>query len=107
MGRGGGTVGAGLVEDAEVVRARGWPMTTRRPVHIEMMNAADAARMLAITQKQFTAMVERGDAPEGVMLGNQRRWSESDLRCWIRAGCPTAAAWATRKILHGRKGGTR
>ena len=58
------------------------------------VTAAQAAKLCSISRPQWFALAARGRVPAPVNLGARcPRWRVEELRQWLRAGCPSRAAW--------------
>ena len=62
-----------------------------------LIEAPELADLLAVSPATLDRLLATGAVPAPVRLGGSRRWVLSDLRNWLRAGCPSAAEWATRR----------
>ncbi len=63
-----------------------------------LLCAKDAAKLCGISRAQWWKLLERNKLPEPVYLGQKApRWRVTELRTWVAAGCPDAAAWKARR----------
>lgn len=50
-----------------------------------LLDAATVSRILKISKRNFESLLARGDGPQFITIGRQRRWRPSDLEAWIQA----------------------
>ena len=48
-----------------------------------LLDANEVARVLAVSRRTFEALLARGDGPNFLTVGRQRRWSRSDVESWM------------------------
>ena len=46
------------------------------------------AKILGMSEQSIRRHDKQGRIPASVVIGGSRKWSQKDLRHWIRAGCP-------------------
>jgi len=68
------------------------PTTAPAPQRL-LVDAAEAAKMLAISRTTWYALLSAGRAPPGCRLGRCRRWSVLELGAWSAAGAPPLSRW--------------
>ena len=69
--------------------AKGHPNDDQRTL---VLTAAEAARVLAISERHFRSLVCSGHAPQPVRLGRRTLWSVRSIQDWLEAGAPTMAS---------------
>jgi len=62
-----------------------------------LLSAAEAAKLLNISQRHLWALSTSGRMPAPIRLGRSVRWSADELRTWLDAGCPTRDRWENAK----------
>ena len=67
------------------------PITAPPPVLL--VDAREAAKMLAISRTTWYGQLSAGRAPAGCRIGRCRRWSVKELSAWSAAGCPPLSRW--------------
>ena len=59
-----------------------------------LVDAAQAARLLAMGRTSFFGLVSAGRVPRAVLRhGRIVRWDRRELADWCAAGCPPRDAW--------------
>lgn len=66
-----------------------------------LINAAQMARLLSVSEASVWAYLSAGRVPAPVKLGGLTRWNVEELRAWVNAGCPPAARWDLVRQEHG------
>ena len=57
------------------------------------LSAADAAKLLNISERHLWSLKSRGRLPQPVRLGRSVRWRLDELRAWLEADCPDRQTW--------------
>ena len=65
----------------------------------EALDAAQAAALCNVSRAKWYGLDASGRIPEGVTIGNQRRWLRDELIAWLRAGAPARSTWRVRTRL--------
>ncbi|MBL0040046.1 MAG: helix-turn-helix domain-containing protein [Xanthomonadales bacterium] len=48
-----------------------------------LLDANEVARVLAVSRRTFEALLARGEGPNFLTVGRQRRWSRNDVESWM------------------------
>ena len=59
--------------------------------------AADAAKILGISERHLWSLNSSGRLPRPVRFGRAVRWSIEELRAWLAAGAPERSRWESLK----------
>lgn len=81
-----------LVEIRDALRAN----ATRATVDPEGLSMTEAAQFLGISTAKLHQLDSQGLLPEPARLGtgNCPRFTRTELRAWMLAGCPSRVRWA-------------
>lgn len=61
-----------------------------------MTDIRGVAALLGLSVRHTQALDASGRlGPQAVCLGRSRRWSVSELRQWVKAGCPPRDCWVS------------
>lgn len=58
-----------------------------------LVTAAQAARMLGISERHFYKLHSSGRVPRPIRLGRTVRWRAAEFEQWLEAGAPNRAKW--------------
>ena len=58
-----------------------------------MWDVTDVARVLKCSPHHVRRLVQAERMPAPVKLGQLVRWRATELRDWVRAGCPPRSRW--------------
>jgi len=64
------------------------PIIPPAPVGVELVNARELARVLAVSERTLYRLKSTGELPPPVVLGGSVRWRLDEIRQWISKGCP-------------------
>lgn len=64
------------------------PIGPAAPVGVELVNARELARVLAVSERTLYRLKSTGELPPPVVLGGSVRWRLDEIRQWISKGCP-------------------
>ena len=72
--------------------------------HLEpiLMPAAEAAKLLSISERHFYKLHSSGRVPRPIRLGRAVRWRADELRDWLAAGAPSRSQWQSMRKAHGK-----
>jgi predicted DNA-binding transcriptional regulator AlpA len=75
----------------------------RRPaVEPELVDIQGLAQLLSRSEGALHRDDAAGRMPSAVRIGGSKRWRISEIRAWVRAGCPCRKDWnAMRKAAGG------
>lgn len=59
----------------------------------KLLNAADVAKVLRVSERTVWRMRDAGRLIEPVRLGRSCRWRAEELTEWMGAGCPGLQEW--------------
>lgn len=57
-----------------------------------LAGVSDVAMLLGVSEQTVRRRVADGSIPQGVRIGNLRRWDRAALERWIASGCPRPSA---------------
>jgi excisionase family DNA binding protein len=71
-----------------------------------LVGAAEAARLLGISERHFYKLHSSGRVPKPVRFGRAVRWQVAELHAWLGAGAPARARWEAmqRNRMHATTG---
>ena len=58
-----------------------------------LIDAAEAAKLVAVSRSTWFALAASGRTPAAVRLGRCVRYRRQEVLDWIRAGCPCRNRW--------------
>lgn len=61
------------------------------------VSAAEAAKLLGISQRHLWALNSSGRLPRPIRFGRAVRWSVTDLHAWMAAGAPERSQWESMR----------
>jgi len=64
---------------------------------LELLSAADCARMCHISKRQWFRLNSSGKIPAPVRIGGSVRWRQSDIEHWLDLCCPDRQTFETVK----------
>lgn len=59
--------------------------TSKKPV---LLTASEAAALCKISESMFRKLHKQNKTPKAVLMGNLKRWINTEIEAWILAGCP-------------------
>lgn len=62
-----------------------------------LLTIVEVAELLQVNERTVRRLVDRGDMPSPVKIGDTSRWSPSELQKWIEAGCPKGSSRSRRR----------
>lgn len=65
----------------------------RGDAEILLLSRPQVARVLQVSPAHVSRLHASGRLPRPRRLGRAVRWSETELRAWIQAGCPPRDRW--------------
>ncbi len=65
-----------------------------------LLAAADMADFLRIPRKRVQGLIDRGRLPLVIRIGGCVRWSVTELKAWLVAGCPRIEEWSCIQGCH-------
>ncbi len=73
--------------------------------HLEpiLLAAAEAAKLLRISERHFYKLHSSGRVPRPIRLGRAVRWRADELRDWVAAGTPPRDRWQGMRELKPRR----
>jgi predicted DNA-binding transcriptional regulator AlpA len=80
----------------QVTLGTGLPDSSPPAPEVLLIDAAGAAAMLAISKRHLEDLNREGSVPRPMKLSRSCRWSVTELRQWVQAGCPSRAEWEAR-----------
>ena len=67
-----------------------------------LLPAAEAAKLLSISERHFYKLHSSGRVPRPIRLGRAVRWRADELRDWLAAGAPSRSQWQSMRKAHGK-----
>jgi len=67
-----------------------------------LLPAAEAAKLLSVSERHFYKLHSSGRVPRPIRLGRAVRWRADELRDWVAAGTPPRDRWQGTREAKGR-----
>ena len=67
-----------------------------------LLAAAEAAKLLSISERHFYKLHSSGRVPRPIRLGRAVRWRADELREWLAAGAPSRSQWQSMRRVPGK-----
>ena len=68
-------------------------MEKQRNENVQLLNAHELARILALSVRQIFRLNASGQIPAPVKIGGSVRWSAIEIQNWIASNTPDRHAW--------------
>ena len=70
---------------------------TPRPALPLLIDARAVGAMLGVNEATVWKYDREATLPRSVEISGERRWRRKEIRAWVREGCPSRAAWESRR----------